>query len=258
MEQMEVGPNPPSADVVTQSQIQPQIQPQPPTVQEIIHPANIVYKESPPIPQVNRVFEPLYPIKKIVPVQRIVEIKQASPQITQISQVMASPQISQIGTSQKVSQVITSQKVSQVVTSSKVSQIGNMQKVSQIIKPKEVSQVNLSEPEPKHYISESKIISQSQVLPEINTSQISASKVLPLKIIPQITRKNEVLPVKVLPTIEQSAIDTTNIENIQQIEQINNNNRISNQSIKPVYSSQISENISINNSINNLNSNKYD
>ena len=250
MEELQVGPNPPPVEVVTQ----PQIQPQPRIVQEIIHPANIVYKESPQIPQVNRVFEPMYPVKKVIPVQQVVEIKQSTPQISQVSQVMAFPQNSQIGTSQNVSQVVTSQNMSQVVTSPQISQIIKTQKVSQIIKPQLVSQVNLPDPEPVHYISESKIISESQVLPEISTSQISASKVLPLKVIPQITRTNEVLPMKVLPTIDQGTFESTYVENIPQITQIKNNNINVNQSVKPVHSSQISENLLINNSINNLNS----
>ena len=166
----------------------------------------------------------------------------------------AFPQNSQIGTSQNVSQVVTSQNMSQVVTSPQISQIIKTQKVSQIIKPQQVSQVNLPDPEPVHYISESKIISESQVLPEISTSQISASKVLPLKVIPQITRTNEVLPMKVLPTIDQGTFESTYVENIPQITQINNNNINANQSVKPIHSSQISENLPINNSINNLNS----
>lgn len=252
MEELQVGQTPP-VEVVAHPQTHPQL----PTVQEIIHPANIVYKENPSIPQINRVFEPLYPAKKIVPLQQVIEIKQFSPQITKVSQVIASPQISQIGTSEKVSQVITSQNIPQVFNSPQISQVVKTQKISQIIQPQKVLHVNLPESKPVHYISESKIISKSEVLPEITTSQISPTKVLPVKIIPQITRTKEVLPVKVLPTIEEGTIDTTNVGNISQKTQINNN-IILNPIKKSVHSSQISENIAMYNSINNLDSKNYE
>ena len=51
-----------------------------------------------------------------------------------------------------------------------------------------------------------------------NTSQISASKVLPIKVLPQISRKSEIQTTKVLPPIDQG----TDVEVIPQITQVTN------------------------------------
>ena len=148
---------------------------------EVVYQPYPVYKKSPPIPKVNRVFEPIYRAQKI-PAQQIVEIKQEIPNISQVSQIMASPP--------QISQVIS---------------------FPQIIEEKI--------PEPEHYISESQIIAESQVLPEIITSQISENKVLPMKLIPNVIRESQILPVTVLPTIHEG-------DNNEKIPEIINNNEI--------------------------------
>ena len=214
------------------------VQPPPPQSQpqmvEVVHPPMQVYKEppkmqvykeAPSVPKLNRVFEPLYPVqKKVIPVQQIVEVKQISPQISQVQQVVSSPNISQV----------------QVISSSKKSQVPVVQspQISQI------KQIIQQEPEPK--ITQSFVsVSESKTLPDISTSQISASKVLPLEVLPNIKTSSQVLPVKILPPI-----DATNQEfpenniYIPELNQTNGKIIVNNHKNLP-HKSQISEEIPV-------------
>lgn len=207
------------------------------------HPGYPVYKEGPSIPQVNRVFDPVYPIKKeIVPIQQVVEIKQAPPQISQVSQVISSTprytkisQMNQVMSSQpwinQISQVISSpsqiNQISQVISSqphiiqSNIN-YNSLQKITQSI-----PNVNLSVPQPEteHYLSESKIVSSSQVLPDITTSQISNSQIMPVRVLPNVTRSSQILPVKVLPPINQDS-SLNYVEKVPHITMVNSNNQV--------------------------------
>ena len=189
-------------------------------------------------PEVTRVSQDLNPNKQnenVIPIQDIVNINKPVRQITQASQSDTSPQISYVPTLEqitqnkisqvvplnqiiqtKISQVVPSNqiiqtKISQVVPSNqiiqtKISQIPSNQiiqtKISQVVPSNQITKVNIPVI-PEKIVSESVVVSQSQKLPDINTSQISASKVLPIEVLPKITRQGEVLPLKVLPTIEQ-------------------------------------------------------
>ena len=194
------------------------IQPPQKEIVKIVHSPIQVYKEAPTIPRVNRVFDPLYPLpKKVVTTQQVVGIKQTIPQISQVQQVVeikqTSPQISQ------VKQVVSTPKISKVqVVSPSISQVKVIQTPIKV------------ESEPK--ITESYIsISESKTLPNINTSQISSSQVLPTKMLPKITTQSHVLPLKILPPIDASINQISSVENIPQYNQvghipINNNKKL--------------------------------
>ena len=216
---MELNPQPviPPKEVIVQP---------PPKVIEIVHPQIQVYKEPPPTPSINRVFDPLYPVpEKVVPIQQIVEIKQIPPQISQVQQVVSIPKITQ------VQKVVSIPKITKV----EVNNIPNIPEVQQVVSSSQISQVQVSQPsiqtesEPK--ITESYVsVSESKVLPAINTSQIRASKILPTKILPKIRTETQVLPLKVLPPIDASTKQISGFDNnlqYQQVQQIPiNNNKL--------------------------------
>ena len=183
---------PPVQQVIT-----PQVVPAP---VEITHSIYNVNKVAPPIPRVNRVFEPLYPAQKVVtvnqpvPPPQVVQVKQVVPQISKVTQVQSAPQISQkIEVKQTVPQI------------SKVVQVKAAPQVSQ--------KIYVPEPEPK-IISTSQIVSPPQVLPETQTSHVNPSKVLPPKYLPKIRGETQVLPVKVLPVIDRGTKASSAIETI--------------------------------------------
>ena len=169
------------------------IQP-PQKVVEISHPPIQVYKEAPTVTKIDS--------QKKVSTQQIVEIQQKSPQISQFQQVVSTPEISKV----------------QVVSSPTISQV-------KVIHPP-------IQEEPKPIITQNYIsVSESKTLPDINTSQISASKILPTKNLPKITSHSQVLPLKILPPIDASIKQNSSIVNIPQYKQvhktpINNNNKI--------------------------------
>ena len=228
---------PPILQSTMQLNSQPVIPPkeeivQPPQkVVEIVHPQIQVYKEPPSTPIINRVFDPLYPVtEKVVPLQQIVEIKQISPQISQVQQVESIPK-----TNVEVSYALNFPQVQQVVsipkTTVEVKNDPNIPQVQQIVSSSEISQVQINQPpilsgsEPK--VTESYVsVSESKVLPDINISQVSASQVLPPKILPKITTESHTLPLKILPTIDASTNQISSFENNPQytIQQIPINN----------------------------------
>ena len=196
----------------------------PPKVIEIVHPQIQVYKEAPSTPKINRVFDPLFPVpEKVVPIQQIVEIKQITPQISQVQQVVSIPKTSVI---QKIVSIPT-------ITQVEINNAPNISEVQQVVPSSQISQVQISQPsiqietEPK--ITESYVsVSESKVLPDINTSQVSASKIMPTKILPKIRTESQVLPLKVLPPIDASTKQISGFENNPQYQQfqqipINNN-----------------------------------
>lgn len=190
-----------NTDIQTQSQVQQVITPQVvPAPVEINHSIYNINKVAPPIPRVNRVFEPLYPSQRVVtvnqpvPPPQVIQMKQVVPQISKVTQVQSAPQISQtIEVKQAVPQI------------SKVAQVKAAPQVSQ--------RVYVPEPEPK-IISTSQIVSPPQVLPETQTSQVNPSKVLPPKYLPKIRGETQVLPVKVLPLIDRGTKASSAIETI--------------------------------------------
>ena len=188
-------------DTSIQPKVQQVITPQVvPTPVEISHSIYNVNKVSPPIPIINRVFEPLYPSQTVVtvnqpaPAPQIIQVKQAIPQISKVTQVQSAPQISQtIEVKQAVPQI------------SKITQVKAAPQVSQ--------RIYVSEPEPK-FISTSQIVSTPQVLPETQTTQVNPSKILPPKYLPKIRGETQVLPTKVLPVIDRGTKASSAIETI--------------------------------------------
>jgi hypothetical protein len=177
--------------------ITPQIVPAP---VEINHSIYNINKVAPPIPRVNRVFEPLYPSQKVVtvnqpvPTTQSIQVQQVVPQISKITEVQSPPQISQtIEVKQVVPQI------------SKVTQVEAAPQISQ--------RIYVPEPEPK-IISTSQIVSPPQVLPETQTTQVNPSKVLPPKYLPKIRGETQVLPTKVLPVIDRGTRASSAIETI--------------------------------------------
>ena len=153
----------------------------------------------------------MYPLQKKI----FVDVKQIRPQLTQIQQVVTSPNIFH---------------VEKVVTTSTISQVENLAapKISQVqsvISSPTISQVKMTEPPSENFkITESYVsVSESKRLPDISTSQIRASKVLPLAVLPNIKREYKVLPVKVLPPIDISNNKITGIVSVPQQEEANNN-----------------------------------
>ena len=214
-------------------------------VVEIVHPQIPVYKQAPTTPIVNRVFDPLYPVpEKKVPIQQFVEIKQVPPQVFQIQQVVSIPKIAK----EEVNSNPNISKVQQVVSSSNISQVQVSQHPIQL-----ESQPKITE----SYVS----VSESQVLPDINTSQVSASKIMPPKMLPKIRTGTQVLPLKILPPIDASIKEISSFENNPQYKQvqqipINNSNtnmpHISKASEEiPMFSNKSS--INVTNSINSYN-----
>lgn len=189
------------SNTLTQPQVQQVITPQVvPAPVEIIHSIHNVNKVAPPIPRVNRVFEPLYPSQRIVtvnqpvPPPQVIQVNQVVSQIPKVTQVQSAPQISQtIEVKQAVPQI------------SKVTQVKAAPQVSQ--------RVYIPEPEPK-IISTSQIVSPPQVLPETQTTQVNPSKVLPPKYLPKIRGETQVLPLKVLPVIDRGTKASSAIETI--------------------------------------------
>lgn len=185
----------------TQPQVQQVIAPQVvPAPVEIKHSIYNINKVSPPIPRVNRIFEPLYPKQRVVTVNQpvhppqIIQVKQVVPQISKVTQVQSAPQISQ------------TIEVKQTVP--KISKVAHVEAAPQVSQ-----QIYFPETEPK-IISTSQIVSPPQILPETQTSQVNPSKVLPPKYLPKIRGETQVLPVKVLPLIDRGTKSSSVIETI--------------------------------------------
>lgn len=180
-------------------EITPQIVPTPIPV-EVSHSIYNINKVNPPIPNVNRVFEPLYPSQRFVtvnqpvPTSQVVQVNQVAPQISKITEVQAAPQISQtIEVNQTVPEIST------------VAQVNEAPQISQ--------PMYVSEPEPK-MISTSKIVSPPQVLPETQTTHVNPPKVLPPKYLPKIRGQTQVMPPKVLPLVDRGTKASSAIETI--------------------------------------------
>ena len=177
----------------------------------------------PPIPRVNRVFEPVFPLQQQIPIQQIVQIKQTVPQISQKIEMTSSPKISQITNVKVIPKITQTTQVKVTPKISKITKVKVTPKITQTTKitsSPQISQINVTES--NSFISESKIVSTSQVLPDIHTSQVSAGKVMPVKVLPNVLRQSQVLPPTVLPTIDEGNVSTT-FENNPNIININNN-----------------------------------
>lgn len=230
---------------ISQPQTQPPsqllVQPIPQSQKNFLGPTIPIRNGVPPIPKVNRVFEPLFPLQRQIPIQQIVQIKQAVPQISQKIEMTSSPKISQI-TKVKVIPKIT--QTTQVKVTPKISKITKVKVTPKITQTTKImgspnfSQMNVTES--KSFISESKVVSTSQVLPDIHTSQVSAGKVMPVKVLPNVLRQSQVLPPTILPPIDEGNVNTifednpniininhniprNNIKVFQKISPVNNN-----------------------------------
>lgn len=146
--------------------------------------------------------------ENVIPIQQVVNINKPVRQITQVTQSDTSPQISYVPTLEQIAQ----SKISQVIALPQI----NQSIISQVAPSTQITQVNIPII-PEKIVPESVVVSQSQKLPDINTSQINASQILPIKVLPKITRQVEILPVQVLPTIEQGNEINSGFENVSQI-----------------------------------------
>lgn len=185
-------------------------------------------KEDVIIPIVHRVkgvYVPMNQNQNILPIQQVVVVKQAAQPITKISQVVTSPQISIVQPipSINISQVSQASQISMLTQTNQISQMGHSSQISQVSQSPLISHVNVNH-EPEKILSHSIISTKPQRLPDINTSQISESKVMPLEVLPQVNRQNkvEILPVKILPPILQKNEVNSNLIAIPQIKKSEN------------------------------------
>ena len=174
--------------------------------------------------QFKGVYVPIKQNQAIIPIQKILDVKQNPQTIIRVSKVESSPKIFYVQPTVSVnaSQIQTKQ-ISQVSQYNQISKVGNSSHKSQISQSSLISQVNVI-PDQEKIISHSIISTKAEQLPDINTSQISASKVMPLKILPQINRqtKVKVLPVKILPPILVNNEINSNLTTILQIKSSDN------------------------------------
>lgn len=140
-------------------------------------------------------------------------------------------------------------------------------KVSKVMAPPkpETSQIDVTE----SIVSQSQVVSETKVLPDIYTSQVSANEVMPPKVLPQVLGNSQVLPPKVLPTINQGNVSTSYVQpnELQELQASyvsnslnipNDNNYVAdNINTKPPHISKVSEELPMNyvNNVNDVNVN---
>ena len=140
-------------------------------------------------------------------------------------------------------------------------------KVSKVMAPPqpETSQIDVTE----SIVSQSQVVSETKVLPDTYTSQVSANEVMPPKVLPQVLGNSQVLPPKVLPTINQGNVSTSYVQpnELQELQASyvsnslnipNDNNYVAdNINTKPPHISKVSEELPMNyvNNVNDVNVN---